>query len=1483
MEQSNSDTFAIRPDLIAQDLINTTTDTTKQQVTTAANTKIQVSSDIQRNGRRKLEDRFVTEHDLNLALDLENLKHKYRYYAIFDGHVNERAAEYCKDNLHINLAYSQEFKDGNIRQALINAFVKTDEDFCESLGNDSLRPGTTALVCLIEDERRLYLAWAGDSTSILIRNGEPVQLTTAHTPEIESERKRIEQMGGNCLYTNMWRVDGTLAVTRSIGDPDFKPYVTGEPEICEYDLNGSEDFLVMGSDGLYDSLTSEDVSTIVYEFLALNADQISSNDKQKEIVDQISKLLIQRSIEEGSSDNITSIVIFFKDLATIAPTLTINKPTIIKQNGHQNGHHLNGHNNDHTSDEQQEVENGFNNGNNDKENGRAFQLNVNAAPFSPNDDLLNSISMSGVDTIRTTRQQKVWEDCLQANLTSNITSNEDNQHDNLQCAIDDEMLINNENSDEEQPHSILPNINEQLNEAAAAAIQQPVVVVEQINEEEDELQRELDEERIISVNDEDLNEVEELKETSKTVECEYGVIPTESTASPIDLISESTTTEQQDDKGSNENLPTSPFEQIEEHQQKSSSEDNEQDAIQTFEALEQENEIQQNQDDTMKDEDLAEEGNIIENDIEEKSEENSFEFISHQDLPNQQQSNSQDQNVTQYESPENSSMKIIGAADDQEISVYEAANANFENSILNKDLLNQYRDNEQVDQEEENDEHPFENDSEDSIKYMDKTATEEKINQALEHAIESIQTNEINDLADLMQNANINENTNDNREEDNEIAPSNQTFNLLEDTRDQENIDEINKENVPQIIKPTLLDATLVFNGNPPSLIEPTTQINEDDQLLIDNNQFNDDNDENQQPITEQINQESVTSSNFELIKDEEVIESTNNRLVEDNQTNYKAFDMDLTNCAKTQEFSIQLNTQAENEVPNTIDENEAELMVVLDEQEISSSGAQDATLTKPDSAESSNDYVVADQDPSFLHKAQQPIIDAEQPIPAVEERVDEILKDNFVVLESEPSKQLMNDNNNVESNDELITDQISELKIAVESNDDSKPIDNKLEEKEVVNEIPKEAVIATSAVVGAAAAVALASSKDKKKPTTTTNKQPLSKAKLTKDTKLLVKDSKSPAILKNTKTTTTTSTIKSASTLNKKPIASSITNKSSTLTATRKPLTTTRPTSTISSKPSGPLATAKPLTSKPAVSKVSSTLKSTATSRLNTGTSSAKSTTLASSKPATKPIAKLSAATSKLTTTSKTMADVKPKSTLASTTSRPTVGSKYANVTSRVSSSLSSAPKSSTATASRPSTTNVAKASSTALTKKPLSTSTLRSTTSAASTKPSTATSRLTATSKVSSSLQRSTVTAPNSRLLNSKNSKSATSTTNAKPSSAAATKKPTSTITAVPRKPISKQQENSSKLNNNESDSQEEVKNDEINSNSTKPNSHLTNGQSNGQPQTNSNNLSNGDAPANTIPSSITSSKSRDKLANSLKAELEAAQMLSGGCLPK
>lgn len=66
------------------------------------------------------------------------------------------------------------------------------------------------------------------------------------------------------------RVMGQLAVTRAIGDTDLKPYITSEPEIVSFELDGDEDFIIMASDGLWDGVTEDAAASEVYNQLKVD-------------------------------------------------------------------------------------------------------------------------------------------------------------------------------------------------------------------------------------------------------------------------------------------------------------------------------------------------------------------------------------------------------------------------------------------------------------------------------------------------------------------------------------------------------------------------------------------------------------------------------------------------------------------------------------------------------------------------------------------------------------------------------------------------------------------------------------------------------------------------------------------------------------------------------------------------------------------------------------------------------------------------------------------------------------------------------------------------------------------------------------------------------------------------------------------------------------------------------------------------------------
>lgn len=77
------------------------------------------------------------------------------------------AASYSSAHLHRYLVESKAFAEGRIEDAFREAFEKTDSLYIKRLNEDGLEKmkasGTTALCALIEDNKNVYLAWAGDS------------------------------------------------------------------------------------------------------------------------------------------------------------------------------------------------------------------------------------------------------------------------------------------------------------------------------------------------------------------------------------------------------------------------------------------------------------------------------------------------------------------------------------------------------------------------------------------------------------------------------------------------------------------------------------------------------------------------------------------------------------------------------------------------------------------------------------------------------------------------------------------------------------------------------------------------------------------------------------------------------------------------------------------------------------------------------------------------------------------------------------------------------------------------------------------------------------------------------------------------------------------------------------------------------------------------------------------------------------------------
>ncbi|KAH7956186.1 hypothetical protein HPB52_006696 [Rhipicephalus sanguineus] len=262
-----------------------------------------------RNNRRKMEDRHLALPDLNFVLGLQGLP-QYSYYAVFDGHAGVEAADYASAHLHRNIAAQPDFVTNPVN-AVREGFLLTDRNFLQRSSREGLKSGCTAVCCLLREQQQLVVGWLGDSQAVLARKGIPMTLVNPHKPEREDERKRIEELGGMVLLMGIWRVNGALGVSRAIGDAEHKPFVTSEPDVVSIDLDGTEDFLILGCDGLWDQVDPKNAASKVYHSIL----------EDPESAVYVSHTLVQCARDLGSSDNITAVVVFLRDPRDFEPSV----------------------------------------------------------------------------------------------------------------------------------------------------------------------------------------------------------------------------------------------------------------------------------------------------------------------------------------------------------------------------------------------------------------------------------------------------------------------------------------------------------------------------------------------------------------------------------------------------------------------------------------------------------------------------------------------------------------------------------------------------------------------------------------------------------------------------------------------------------------------------------------------------------------------------------------------------------------------------------------------------------------------------------------------------------------------------------------------------------------------------------------------------------------------------------------------------------
>lgn len=218
------------------------------------------------------------------------------------GHGGIHAAEFVKANLYNTLLAHPKFPADPVA-ATVESYEAIDAQYC-SLGANR-DDGCTAVTALVQGSR-LIVANVGDSRAILCRAGRAIQLSIDHKPNAKEERQRVERAGGVVVWAGTWRVGGVLAVSRAFGDKPLKRYVTGTPDVKDERLTPEDEFLILASDGLWDSLSVQEAADVAQEALSRAWATAAPPAAAARIAAQV---LTRVALHRGSLDNVTALVV----------------------------------------------------------------------------------------------------------------------------------------------------------------------------------------------------------------------------------------------------------------------------------------------------------------------------------------------------------------------------------------------------------------------------------------------------------------------------------------------------------------------------------------------------------------------------------------------------------------------------------------------------------------------------------------------------------------------------------------------------------------------------------------------------------------------------------------------------------------------------------------------------------------------------------------------------------------------------------------------------------------------------------------------------------------------------------------------------------------------------------------------------------------------------------------------------------------------
>ncbi|XP_030009134.1 protein phosphatase, Mg2+/Mn2+ dependent, 1Nb (putative) [Sphaeramia orbicularis] len=234
----------------------------------------------------------------------------WSFFAVFDGHAGSTVAQHCSQHLlgHILATGGIRPEDDpeKVKGAIIEGFLQTDKHLHTVARREGWERGGTTVVATLISPYYIYFANCGDSRAMLCRSGQVCFSTDDHKPYSPLEKERIESAGGS---VSLQRINGSLAVSRALGDFSYKgaenrspsqQMVSPEPEVCVIERSPADEFLVLACDGVWDTITNEELCAFIHNRLQVCTDL-------RDVCTQVIDLCLYK----GSLDNISIILLCF--------------------------------------------------------------------------------------------------------------------------------------------------------------------------------------------------------------------------------------------------------------------------------------------------------------------------------------------------------------------------------------------------------------------------------------------------------------------------------------------------------------------------------------------------------------------------------------------------------------------------------------------------------------------------------------------------------------------------------------------------------------------------------------------------------------------------------------------------------------------------------------------------------------------------------------------------------------------------------------------------------------------------------------------------------------------------------------------------------------------------------------------------------------------------------------------------------------------